>query len=44
VQQIASDAGKFYSQPTIDQLKTIFTQIAIEISAGASRLVDNNTQ
>ena len=44
VQLIASDPSKFYSQPTIDQLTTIFSQIAIQISAGASRLVDNNTQ
>jgi Flp pilus assembly protein TadG len=40
---MASDTSKFYNQPTPDQLNTIFTQLAADISAGSSRLVDSNT-
>ena len=41
LQQIASSAQTFYNQPTPGQLRTIFTQIASDISAGSAGLIDN---
>jgi hypothetical protein len=38
---MASNAGNYYVRPDTGQLNTIFTQIAADISAGSSRLVDD---
>ena len=38
---MASNPGNYYVRPDTGQLNTIFTQIAADISAGASRLVDD---
>jgi Flp pilus assembly protein TadG len=43
LQQIATGADTFYNQPNAGQLKTIFTQIASDISRGAAGLVDDDT-
>jgi putative Flp pilus-assembly TadE/G-like protein len=43
LQQIASGPDSFYNQPTPGQLKTIFTQIAADISRGSAGLVDEGT-
>jgi hypothetical protein len=43
LQQIASNAGSFYNQPTPGQLQTIFTQVAADLSHGNAGLVDNST-
>jgi hypothetical protein len=40
LQQIAS-AGAFYNQPNPGQLRTIFTQVASDLSGGSAGLVDN---
>jgi Flp pilus assembly protein TadG len=40
---MATDPAKFYNMPSPDQLNTIFTQLATDISTGSSRLVDSNT-
>ncbi len=37
---MASNPGNYYVRPDTGQLNTIFTQIAADISAGSSRLVD----
>ena len=38
---MASNPGNYYVRPDTGQLNTIFTQIAADISAGSSRLVDD---
>jgi hypothetical protein len=38
---MASNVGNYYVRPDTGQLNTIFTQIAADISAGSSRLVDD---
>jgi hypothetical protein len=43
LQQIASGPDAFYNQPNPGQLKTIFTQVAADISRGSSGLVDDDT-
>jgi hypothetical protein len=43
IQQIASDPGKFYNKPDPGQLNTIFSDIAADVSQGASKLIDNDT-
>jgi Putative Flp pilus-assembly TadE/G-like len=43
LQQIATGPETFYNQPTPGQLKTIFTQIASDISRGSAGLVDDDT-
>jgi Flp pilus assembly protein TadG len=42
LQQIASSPSAFYNQPNAGQLRTIFTEIAADISRGAAGLVDND--
>ncbi len=39
---MASNPGNYFVRPDSGQLNTIFTQIAADISTGASRLVDDN--
>ncbi len=41
LQAMASNPGNYYVRPDSGQLNTIFTQVAADISAGASRLVDD---
>jgi hypothetical protein len=43
IQQIASDPKKFYNKPDPGQLNTIFSDIAADVAAGASKLIDNDT-
>ena len=38
---MASNPGNYYVRPDTGQLNTIFTQVAADISNGASRLVDD---
>jgi Flp pilus assembly protein TadG len=38
---MASNPGNYYVRPDTGQLNTIFTQVAADISAGSSRLVDD---
>ncbi len=38
---MASNPANYYVRPDTGQLNTIFTQIAADISAGCSRLVDD---
>jgi hypothetical protein len=42
LQQIASNPTTFYNQPTPGQLRTIFTQIASDVTAGSAGLIDND--
>jgi hypothetical protein len=37
---MASDPSEYYDQPSPTQLNTVFSQVAADISAGSSRLVD----
>jgi hypothetical protein len=39
--QMASSPANYYVRPDAGQLNTIFTQVAADISAGSSRLVDD---
>jgi hypothetical protein len=43
LQQIASNFGNFYNQPTPGQLNTIYTQIAADIGTGTSALTSDTT-
>ena len=43
LQQIASNSGNFYNQPTPGQLNTIYTQIAADIGTGTSALTSDTT-
>ncbi|MGZ8687303.1 MAG: vWA domain-containing protein, partial [Gaiellaceae bacterium] len=43
LQQIASNPGAFYNQPTPGQLRTVFTQVASDLSRGSAGLIDNDT-
>jgi hypothetical protein len=38
-----ADPGNFYDRPTPGQLNTIYTNIAVDILSGRSKLVDNGT-
>jgi hypothetical protein len=42
LQAMASNPGNYFVRPDTGQLNTIFTAVAADISAGASRLVDEN--
>lgn len=42
ISQIASRPDTFYNKPSPGQLKTIFTQIAADMSRGSSALIDND--
>lgn len=42
LQQIASAPGTFFDKPTPGQLKTIFTDIAVDLRRGTSALIDND--
>jgi hypothetical protein len=42
--QIASRPDTFYNKPTPGQLKTIFSQIAADMSRGTSALIDNDVR
>jgi hypothetical protein len=44
LQQIASSPDHFYNQPDPGQLRTIFNQIAADMSRGSSALIDNDFQ
>ena len=42
--QIATSANHFYNKPDPGQLRTIFNQIAADMSRGSSALIDNDYQ
>lgn len=44
LEQIASRPDTFYNKPGPGELKTIFTQVAADISRGSSALIDNDVQ
>jgi hypothetical protein len=44
LEQIASRPDTFYNKPGPGELKTIFTQVAADISRGSSTLIDNDVQ
>jgi hypothetical protein len=44
ISQIASRPDTFYNKPNPGQLRTIFLQIAADMSKGSSALIDNDTQ
>jgi len=44
LQQIATSTAHFYNKPDPGQLRTIFNQIAADMSRGSSALIDNDYQ
>jgi hypothetical protein len=44
LEQIASRPDTFYNKPGPGELKTIFTQVAADISRGSSALIDNDAE
>lgn len=44
LEQIATDSGKFYNQPSADELKTIYGDIAADLAEGTSALIDNSIE
>jgi hypothetical protein len=43
IRQIASSPSAFFNKPSAGELKTIFTEIAVDLQRGTSALIDNDT-
>jgi Flp pilus assembly protein TadG len=43
IQAIASSPNAFFNKPSAGELKTIFTEIAVDLQRGTSALIDNDT-
>jgi hypothetical protein len=43
IQQIASSPSAFFNKPSPGQLKSIFTEIAVDLARGTSALIDDAT-
>jgi hypothetical protein len=43
IQAIASSPSAFFNKPSAGELKTIFTEIAVDLQRGTSALIDNDT-
>lgn len=43
IRQIASSPAAFFNKPSAGELKTIFTEIAVDLQRGTSALIDNDT-
>lgn len=44
IQQIASSPGAFFNKPSAGELKSIFTEIAVDLARGTSALIDESAQ
>ena len=44
IRQIASSPGAFFNKPDAGQLKTIFTEIAVDLAKGTSALIDESVE